>query len=485
MASIEPEQPANVIIQSHGPYSGWIDNTHDALLVYEAASRGIIPRITRRLSANERALIGSGTIFVYDERESGIKRWTDGYTWSPSRAQNNFFLYREVLSRAPNSPIKPTGTSDKTENDPAAPEALIDDQCCYSEEVRMAFEKDRNLEKTLVGSLRNSYPFKVGGMIKKVLQTISFCVKGVVSHHIVSYYTLEDIIAGRLIKVSDIPEIRNLEPSAIYMDNLDVLNFPPKTVKTDDGIVRYVSEADDIDKSRAGRPKDHPHVRAEEKAREHNFGFEDDETPGRRRADTSVSPMTYSRYQPYYRPKSSSSSVYSGEDEQISQMPMYYYPRGPGPSRRPGGHSQTNGYPGYPYPYDPYAAYHHWYAQQAAYYTPYPPGPYGYPYPYQSYYPEPRYAHRPSVEPRSPGRSSVEEAEKATEEQEDASANKGKKTLSVRAPELNRTDIEAPRTPEDSDEARPAALEAERAISNMEGKSLSPLTPPADDDESL
>lgn len=47
-------------------FRGWIQTTGDALLILEAARRGLIPRVTRRLQERERALICSGTIFVFD-----------------------------------------------------------------------------------------------------------------------------------------------------------------------------------------------------------------------------------------------------------------------------------------------------------------------------------------------------------------------------------------------------------------------------------
>ena len=81
------------------PWSGWIETTGDALLILEAARRGLIPRVTRRLVDSERKMITSGSVFVFDEDESGIKRWTDGFFWSPSRILGNFLLYRETEKR--------------------------------------------------------------------------------------------------------------------------------------------------------------------------------------------------------------------------------------------------------------------------------------------------------------------------------------------------------------------------------------------------
>lgn len=77
---------------SEPPWSGWIETTGDALLILEAARRGLIPRVTRRLVDSERKMITSGSVFVFDEDESGIKRWTDGFVWSPSRILGNFLV---------------------------------------------------------------------------------------------------------------------------------------------------------------------------------------------------------------------------------------------------------------------------------------------------------------------------------------------------------------------------------------------------------
>ena len=74
------------------PFRGYIETTYDSLLVFEAARRGMSPRVTRRLIERERGMVQSGAVFVFDEHESGIKRWTDGLVWSPSRILGNFLV---------------------------------------------------------------------------------------------------------------------------------------------------------------------------------------------------------------------------------------------------------------------------------------------------------------------------------------------------------------------------------------------------------
>lgn len=52
--------------------------------------------IHRRLHNTERQeFIRSGSIFVWDEGESGIKRWTDNIKWTTSRIQGSFLVYRQ------------------------------------------------------------------------------------------------------------------------------------------------------------------------------------------------------------------------------------------------------------------------------------------------------------------------------------------------------------------------------------------------------
>ncbi|KAJ2911132.1 Gluconate transport-inducing protein [Coemansia aciculifera] len=84
-------------------HTGYIDSTDDALLIFEACRLGILQRRTRRLCDSERRLITSGSIFVWDENESGIKRWTDGKRWSPSRVSGCFLVYNELEPKTSSS----------------------------------------------------------------------------------------------------------------------------------------------------------------------------------------------------------------------------------------------------------------------------------------------------------------------------------------------------------------------------------------------
>src|SRR5271170_3071326 len=77
-------------------YNGHVRTPTDAIILFEACRLGLLPRVQRRLSEKERQLIRSGSVFVWDEREAGMRRWTDGKSWSASRVSGSFLTYREM-----------------------------------------------------------------------------------------------------------------------------------------------------------------------------------------------------------------------------------------------------------------------------------------------------------------------------------------------------------------------------------------------------
>jgi hypothetical protein len=137
----------------------------------------MIPRVTRRLVDSERKMITSGSVFVFDEDESGIKRWTDGFFWSPSRILGNFLLYRETEKRGAGhrgarndvDQADQSGPADGAAGVGAGAGGKTEGQTLSrprGETTRLGIDRQR--ERSLVGSLTNSYKFKAGGMMKKV-----------------------------------------------------------------------------------------------------------------------------------------------------------------------------------------------------------------------------------------------------------------------------------------------------------------------------
>ncbi|OAD03888.1 hypothetical protein MUCCIDRAFT_141801 [Mucor lusitanicus CBS 277.49] len=201
-------------------FFGYIETTKDALLIFEGCRRGLIPRVSRRLQEKERRMIRSGSVFVFDESESGIKRWTDGLVWSPSRILGNFLIYRELDKRVPGD--KKLSISSASSND-ARQRSYSADQSVMG--VSSGMSTDRSRERRLVGSLSDSYRFRKDGLIKK---TMSIVVHGV-AQHLISYYLPNDIIANKLRTASSVPDLASLEisPDLLVKQNFRI----PPTVE--------------------------------------------------------------------------------------------------------------------------------------------------------------------------------------------------------------------------------------------------------------
>ncbi|KIY64711.1 hypothetical protein CYLTODRAFT_328510, partial [Cylindrobasidium torrendii FP15055 ss-10] len=160
-------------------FNGFVETTLQALHLVYAARMGVIPRITRRLNEAEReALTRSGAVFIFSVDESGIKRWTDGLVWSPSRICGNFLVYREMSERPPpRGHRRPPPHFDYYSNDQEA-------------------SSDFGVVKD-------------GGLVKK---TITITIDGS-DIHLVSYYTVADLEAGKLQTPASRPDIMSLELS--------------------------------------------------------------------------------------------------------------------------------------------------------------------------------------------------------------------------------------------------------------------------------
>ncbi|KAF9560234.1 hypothetical protein EC968_006256 [Mortierella alpina] len=169
-------------------FLGRIEDTRDALIVVEACRQGLLPRINRRLLAAERegiiksepyddsdgpatrtrqattpnpSLIEAGSVFVFDEDESGICRWTDGRIWSPSRICGNFLVYRELYRKLPDQ--KCWTAKDK---------AGMKDGNGLKDKMLQERVKKENL--VVLGCMKGTFVLKKDGLVKKTI-----CVRGI------------------------------------------------------------------------------------------------------------------------------------------------------------------------------------------------------------------------------------------------------------------------------------------------------------------
>ncbi|KAG9777950.1 Global transcription regulator sge1 [Exophiala dermatitidis] len=194
-------------------FRGHVATTQDALILFEACLQGHLSHVPRRPHDRERSsLIRSGCIFIYEENASGIKRWTDGVTWSPSRILGNFLVYRELDKPFPPGEKKRAMKKQQRRSTrPGEPYARSDGGS-FSDGQSGPFGGDRgtaaDVERQLIGSLVDSYGFKQDGLVKK---TMSVTVQGV-THHLVSYYHVNDVLSNKLRTPSQTENLQYIRP---------------------------------------------------------------------------------------------------------------------------------------------------------------------------------------------------------------------------------------------------------------------------------
>ncbi|KAK2006570.1 Gti1/Pac2 family protein [Colletotrichum eremochloae] len=203
---------ANSNVPLNPTFFGHVASTLDALVLFEACLSSALHHVPRRPHDRERQdLIKSGNVFIYEEHSSGIKRWTDGVAWSPSRILGNFLIYRELdrpfppgekkramkRNKKPTGVTKPEVTRQGSVNGTGANIGMGDGS-----------QGSKEAERALIGSLVDSYPFKENGLVKK---TISVTYQGV-PHHLVSYYNVEDVTEGKLMTPSKDHQLSTIIP---------------------------------------------------------------------------------------------------------------------------------------------------------------------------------------------------------------------------------------------------------------------------------
>ncbi|KAI4148145.1 MAG: hypothetical protein LQ340_005216 [Diploschistes diacapsis] len=201
---------------------GHVATTRDALILFEACLTGTLHHVPRRPHDRERShLIKSGFVFIYEENASGIKRWTDGVPWSPSRILGNFLVYRELVKpfppgekkraqkRAKNARVsKPGEPYPRRSSGEEQQQQQQQQQPSGATNRQEANFDSRDSERALIGSLVDSYGFKEGGLVKK---TMSVNLNGI-HHHLVSYYNIEDVLECKLQPPSKDSKLEGISP---------------------------------------------------------------------------------------------------------------------------------------------------------------------------------------------------------------------------------------------------------------------------------
>ncbi|KAJ2885190.1 Gluconate transport-inducing protein [Coemansia aciculifera] len=207
-------------------YYGFVSTSEDALALFEACRLGYKQRVPRRLSDAERAAIRSGSVFVWEEGESGMKRWTDGRSWSPSRVQGCFLTYHEWEGRrrAQRHPSTyqhqhPNHHSMQPQGAYSLPISVHGLPPNHHHHQPMGIARYGHFigGPTKAGSTQVQYGMpKENGMLKKALSIRTNTGKKL---HIIAYYSKEDHVKRRLLTPTSDPNFPRLDvPPNLYPD---------------------------------------------------------------------------------------------------------------------------------------------------------------------------------------------------------------------------------------------------------------------------
>ncbi|GAB7366300.1 hypothetical protein MBLNU230_g8100t1 [Neophaeotheca triangularis] len=163
-------------------YNGHVRTPADAIILFEACRIGLLPRVQRRLSEKERQSIKSGSVFVWDEREAGMRRWTDGKSWSASRVSGSFLTYREMEGKRGGNNFDKTASANR--------------------------DGIQGNDADSDGS-PDGYRYKVDGLMK---QSFSITTNNGQHLHLISYFSRSAATAQGLMQPTNDPQLRHIRP---------------------------------------------------------------------------------------------------------------------------------------------------------------------------------------------------------------------------------------------------------------------------------
>ena len=173
-------------------YNGHVRTPADAIILFEACRLGLLPRVQRRLSEKERQSIKSGSVFVWDEREAGMRRWTDGKSWSASRVSGSFLTYREMEGKRGGNGFAPPLAATRAGKTPDSTRGSDSD-------LEMAGGEDGP----------DGYRYKPDGLMK---QSFSITTSSGNHLHLISYYARSHPNAPGLNNPTGDPNLRHIRP---------------------------------------------------------------------------------------------------------------------------------------------------------------------------------------------------------------------------------------------------------------------------------
>lgn len=217
-------------------YRGHVRTPADAIKLFEACRLGLLPRVQRRLSEKERQSISSGSVFVWDEREAGMRRWTDGKSWSASRVSGSFLTYREMEGKRGGGQFAPPPVRRAQGKTP---------------ESGRGSDEDQDMDGP------DGYRYKPDGLMK---QSFSITTSNNQHLHLISYYSRPHPNAPDLPQPTSDPQLRHIIPVKGMYPETTVHDSPgPAASRTPMNQSQYMPPQQQMQQGPRGGPPPYPY----------------------------------------------------------------------------------------------------------------------------------------------------------------------------------------------------------------------------------
>ncbi|KAI8854236.1 Gti1/Pac2 family-domain-containing protein, partial [Chytridium lagenaria] len=221
----------NLLPQGIETFYGFISSPVDALHVVQACRQGQLKALNERPKTHDRNAVRSGSIIVFDESGSRMRRWRDGMKWTPSRISGPFLIYREIETvvgeKVPNARSMgavatpgPGSLMPPTKGDSAFVPGI---DPAYSANLKgsSVLKEDGLIKKTMVISLPlMTSPTSTPKVNASDSQNGGSSHGGGDRFHVVCYYSRLDVLEGRLPFPSSSPLLADVDVPEEFIASL-------------------------------------------------------------------------------------------------------------------------------------------------------------------------------------------------------------------------------------------------------------------------
>ncbi|KAI0077920.1 hypothetical protein K474DRAFT_1001960 [Panus rudis PR-1116 ss-1] len=194
----------------------WAKSNDDALILIEAARRGLIPTVMRQLNDGELdQFIVSGSVVVYRASDymSPRMHWQDGRSWSLPGQIKRYKVYREIKRSFPHQDAAPAFNAEEYRScsgaTPTEGAAEIDEAPGAGSTISQDDDHSYAVLQEIIGGALTGLPDALpNGLIKRRLSVQA----STDTYMLISYFSPGDVLSRKLLPASEHPSFSHIVP---------------------------------------------------------------------------------------------------------------------------------------------------------------------------------------------------------------------------------------------------------------------------------